>query len=59
MLLWLADPVQPDWWLLPAWSWLPGGVWAGVGQLLSGLLALGVVVGARGSAMKTPSGSDR
>lgn len=58
-LLWLADPVQPGWWLLPSWTWLPGGPWTGVGQLFSGLLALGVLVGARGSVMRAPVGSSR
>ncbi len=24
-------------WIWPAWSWLPGGPWAGVAQLVSGL----------------------
>lgn len=58
-LLWLADPTAPPWWGLPGWAWLPGGPWAGAGQLGSGLLALGVVVGARGSVMKTLNGSGR
>lgn len=52
-LVWLADPSAPGWWVLPGWAWLPGGTWAGAGQLFSGLLALGVVVGARGSVMRT------
>ena len=43
-LLWVWAPAQPPWWALPAWTWLPGGLWAGVSQLLSGLLTLGLVV---------------
>ena len=46
-LLWLADPAQPTWWPLPAWTWLPGGTWTGVGQVGSGLVGLGIVVWAR------------
>lgn len=46
-LVWLAEPPQPGWWVLPAWTWLPGGVWAGVGQLVSGLVALAGVVWSR------------
>lgn len=43
-LLWLWDPARPAWWVLPAWTWLPGGFWAGVSQLISGMLTLGLVV---------------
>lgn len=43
-LLWVWDPVQPDWWSLPHWTWLPGGLWAGVSQVLSGAATLGLVV---------------
>jgi hypothetical protein len=43
-LLWLWDPAQPGWWTLPAWTWLPGGLWSGVGQLVSGLATLGLVL---------------
>jgi hypothetical protein len=43
-LLWLWAPPQPGWWVLPAWTWLPGGVWSGVGQVVSGLVALAVVL---------------
>ncbi|WP_139175776.1 PGPGW domain-containing protein [Nocardioides lianchengensis] len=42
-VLWLWAPPRPDWWVLPAWTWLPGGVWSGVGQLLSGAVALALV----------------
>ncbi|WP_300640440.1 PGPGW domain-containing protein [Nocardioides sp.] len=46
-LLWLADPAQPTWWPLPAWTWLPGGTWTGVGQVGSGLVGLAIVAWAR------------
>ncbi|MDN4172036.1 PGPGW domain-containing protein [Nocardioides sp. SOB77] len=31
-------------WIWPGWSWLPGGVWAGVGQLVSGVAALALLL---------------
>jgi hypothetical protein len=43
-LLWVWAPPQPSWWLLPAWTWLPGGLLAGAGQLVSGLVTLGLVL---------------
>jgi hypothetical protein len=42
-LLWLWEPPQPSWWVLPAWTWLPGGLWSGIGQIVSGLVALALV----------------
>ena len=42
--LWLWEPAQPDWWLLPAWSWLPGGFWTGISQIGSGLVTLVLVL---------------
>jgi hypothetical protein len=41
---WLWRPSQPAWWVLPAWTWLPGGFWAGISQALSGLVTLALVV---------------
>lgn len=43
-LLWVWAPPQPSWWTLPTWTWLPGGLWAGVSQAVSGLVTLGLVV---------------
>lgn len=43
-LLWVWAPAQPDWWALPDWAWLPGGLLAGLSQLLSGLVSLGLMV---------------
>lgn len=42
--LWLWAPAEPSWWLLPSWTWLPGGFWAGVSQILSGLVTLALVL---------------
>lgn len=61
-LVWLHDPAQPSWWVLPAWTWFPGGAWAGVGQVVSGVVGLAVVVWARVSLLGPPaagSGRDR
>lgn len=61
-VVWLADPAQPSWWVLPSWTWFPGGVWAGVGQVVSGVVGLAAVVWARASLLQPPdagSGSDR
>lgn len=43
-LLWVWDPAQPSWWTLPKWTWLPGGLWSGIGQIVSGAVALAVVL---------------
>lgn len=44
-LLWVWSPAPPGWWtaVLPASWWLPGGLWSGVGQIVSGLITLGLV----------------
>ncbi len=42
-LLWVWGPAQPAWWDLPGWTWLPGGLGAGISQALSGLLTLALV----------------
>jgi hypothetical protein len=42
-VLWLWEPPQPAWWILPHWTWLPGGLWSGIGQIVSGLVALALV----------------
>lgn len=43
-VLWLWAPSQPSWWSLPTWTWLPGGLTAGLSQILSGLVSLALVV---------------
>ena len=42
-VLWLWSPSRPGWWSLAGWTWLPGGRPTGVTQVLSGLIALGLV----------------
>ncbi|WP_205472770.1 PGPGW domain-containing protein [Nocardioides sp. SYSU D00038] len=42
-LLWIWVPPQPDWWPLPDWTWFPGGLWAGVGQVVTGLAGVVLV----------------
>jgi hypothetical protein len=41
--LWLWSPPVPGWWPFPSWLWLPGGRATGVTQVLSGLIALGLI----------------
>lgn len=43
-LLWVWAPAEPSWWVLPSSTWLPGGLWAGFSQVLSGLVTLALVV---------------
>ncbi|MDF9715582.1 hypothetical protein INN71_07595 [Nocardioides sp. ChNu-153] len=43
-VLWIWAPDQPSWWVLPGWTWLPGGLTAGLSQVLSGLVSLALVV---------------
>ncbi len=43
-VLWIVNPDSPSWWPLDDKWWLPGGVWTGVTQIVSGLLALVLIV---------------
>ena len=43
-VVWIVGPEMPGWWPLPEWSWLPGGPATGVTQVLSGLIAIGLIV---------------
>jgi Putative transmembrane protein (PGPGW) len=43
-VLWIMGPAQPGWWPFAEWTWLPGGVATGVTQVLSGLIAIGLIV---------------
>jgi hypothetical protein len=43
-VLWTVRPPAPRWWPLEASYWLLGGAWTGVTLLLSGLLALALLV---------------
>jgi uncharacterized protein (TIGR02611 family) len=43
-VLWIAQPDVPSWWPLSDGWWLPGGLWTGVTQIVSGILALALIV---------------
>lgn len=42
--LWLVGPAMPAWWPLPELLWLPGGRGTGTTLVLSGLIALALIV---------------
>ncbi len=43
-VLWVLGPDAPSWWPLDDRWWLPGGLWTGVTQIVSGFLALALIV---------------
>lgn len=43
-VLWIVQPDVPSWWPVSDGWWLPGGVWTGVTQIISGILALALIV---------------
>ncbi|MDT0185435.1 PGPGW domain-containing protein [Microbacterium sp. ARD31] len=43
-VLWIMKPPSPDWWPLSDTWWLPGGIWTGVTQVLSAIIALALIV---------------
>jgi uncharacterized protein (TIGR02611 family) len=43
-VLWLVDPATPSWWPVRDSWWLPGAPAAGISLVLSGLIALGLLV---------------
>lgn len=43
-VLWIIQPAAPSWWPVNDDWWLAGGVWTGVTQIVSGLLALLLIV---------------
>lgn len=43
-VLWILKPAVPDWWPVSEGWWLPGGAWTGVTQVVSGLIALALIV---------------
>ena len=43
-VLWILKPEVPSWWPLSDGWWLPGGLWTGVTQVISGGLALLLIV---------------
>ena len=43
-VLWAWNPEAPDWWPLSDGWWLPGGLATGITQIVSGLVALALIV---------------
>ena len=43
-VLWIMKPPSPGWWPLSDTWWLPGGMWTGITQVLSAIIALGLIV---------------
>lgn len=43
-VLWILSPPAPSWWPLAESWWLPGGIWTGVTQIASGIIALALIV---------------
>ncbi len=41
---WIIKPPAPGWWPLSDAWWLPGGVWTGVTQIASAVIALALIV---------------
>ena len=43
-VLWIVHPDVPSWWPVDDGWWLPGGLWTGITQVISGCLALALIV---------------
>lgn len=43
-VLWIVGPAQPDWWPLPDWLWLPGGIGTGITLEFSAVVAAALLV---------------
>lgn len=43
-VLWIAYPPAPDWWPLSESWWLPGGIWTGITQIGSAVIAIALIV---------------
>jgi uncharacterized protein (TIGR02611 family) len=43
-VLWIVQPDVPSWWPIGDGWWLPGGLWTGITQIISGILALALIV---------------
>lgn len=43
-VLWIAKPPAPDWWPVAETWWLPGGLWTGLTQIVSGAIAVALIV---------------
>ncbi|WP_246160316.1 PGPGW domain-containing protein [Nocardioides humilatus] len=42
-VLWIMQPDEPSWWPVDDDWWLPGGMWTGITQIISGFLALALI----------------
>lgn len=43
-VVWIAGPEVPDWWWFSETWWLPGGIVTGVTQIVSGIVAMVLIV---------------
>ena len=43
-VLWVMKPPSPDWWPFAETWWLPGGIWTGVTQIGSAVIALALII---------------
>jgi hypothetical protein len=43
-VLWIAHPPAPGWWWFSEAWWLPGGMWTGITQIGSALIAVALIV---------------
>ena len=43
-VLWIMKPASPGWWPLSDTWWLPGGMWTGITQVGSALIAAALIV---------------
>ena len=42
-VLWIMKPPAPGWWPLSETWWLPGGIWTGLTQILSAVIAVALI----------------
>ncbi|WP_107705905.1 PGPGW domain-containing protein [Nocardioides allogilvus] len=42
-VLWIMSPPAPSWWQFPEVLWLPGGLWTGITQIASAVIALALI----------------
>ena len=43
-VLWIIKPPAPGWWPVSETWWLPGGIWTGVTQAVSAVIAVGLII---------------
>lgn len=43
-VLWIAQPPAPGWWPFADSWWLPGGLWTGITQIASAVIAVALIV---------------